>query len=102
MEKDSSQSFSSFSSESKKTNYEASIEFSVSIKKDQKVQLPNSMDLSHVHGVLFPDNNYFSPLPMPKEWIEIIEIFNKERMRQQEKSNKDLLNFKKVSPDKQE
>jgi len=71
---------SSFISSTHRTQYDSLIDFTVSLKKDQKVQISNNVELYQVNGVLFPENNYFSPLPMPKEWIEIIQIFNSQRV----------------------
>ncbi|CDW71659.1 UNKNOWN [Stylonychia lemnae] len=62
-----------------RTKYDSMIDFTVSLKKDQKVQISNNVDLYQVNGVLFPENNYFSPLPMPKEWIEIIQLFSNQK-----------------------
>ena len=77
-------------------NYDSFLDFTVSLKRDQKVQVSETVDLHVMNSVLFPDNNYFSPLPMPKEWIEVIESFSKNLQRRNggaQNSNPKLMNF---------
>eukprot|EP00347_Sterkiella_histriomuscorum_P013368 403364979 len=92
----SSQNSHSFKTDSSKpsTKYDSMIDFTVSLKKDQKVQISENVDLYKVTGdVLFPENNYFSPLPMPKEWIEIVQMFNNHRMGIGRGSNNPVVNY---------
>ena len=70
------------------------------MKRDQQIQIQNNVELHSYNGVLFPENSYFYPLPMPEEWMDILKDLSRKDKYDSPNLNKeysvDILNNKKL------